>query len=148
MTEPQATFSTCFGAPFLPRHPSVYAEMLGELIAAHGATAGWSTPAGPAAPTASASACRSSATRALLHAALDGQPGAGAVGADPVFGLRMPQACPDVDPALLEPASDLGRQEAYDQAARDLAARFEANFEQFCHFVRDEVQAAGIRAAA
>ena len=54
--EPEATFSTCFGAPFLPRHPTVYAKLLGEKIARHGADAGWSTPAGRAAPSASAHA--------------------------------------------------------------------------------------------
>jgi phosphoenolpyruvate carboxykinase (ATP) len=59
VTEPEATFSTCFGAPFMPRHPSVYGNLLKERIAKGGVDAGWSTPAGPAASTASASACRS-----------------------------------------------------------------------------------------
>ena len=56
VTEPQTEFSTCFGAPFLPLPPMTYADMLGEQIAQHGATSGWSIPAGPAAPTAPASA--------------------------------------------------------------------------------------------
>ena len=59
VTEPEATFSTCFGAPFMPRHPSEYGNLLRSLIAGHGRAAGWSTPAGPAAPMASAGACRS-----------------------------------------------------------------------------------------
>jgi phosphoenolpyruvate carboxykinase (ATP) len=59
VTEPQPTFSTCFGAPFMPRRPEVYGNLLREKIAEHGAPAGWSTPAGPAAPTARAGGCRS-----------------------------------------------------------------------------------------
>jgi phosphoenolpyruvate carboxykinase (ATP) len=68
VTEPEPTFSTCFGAPFMPRRPEVYGNLLRDLIAKHGAIAGWSTPAGPAAPMAG-SACRSR-RRGLLTAAL------------------------------------------------------------------------------
>ena len=70
--EPQPEFSTCFGAPFLPLNPSVYGNMLRELIAEHKSIAGWSTPAGPAANTAPARRMPIKVTRALLTAALNG----------------------------------------------------------------------------
>ena len=148
VTEPQATFSTCFGAPFMPRHPSVYAEMLGELMQRHQAkcwllNTGWT---GGAYGTGQRMPIK--ATRALLNAALDGSLEHSPLVVHPVFGLRMPQACPGVDPLLLNPRATWADKGAYDQAARQLAARFEANFARFMPFVGDEVQAAGIRAAA
>ncbi len=148
VTEPQATFSTCFGAPFMPRHPSVYSGMLGELIQRHHArcwllNTGWT---GGAYGTGQRMPIK--ATRALLHAALDGGLEKAPMAVHPVFGLRMPQACAGVDSALLNPRATWADKAAYDAAARDLAARFEDNFERFRPFVRDEVQAAAIRAAA
>ncbi len=148
VTEPQAVFSTCFGAPFLPRHPSVYAEMLGELMLRHQAkcwllNTGWTGGAygiGKRMPI--------KATRALLNAALAGNLVKAPMAVHPVFGLHMPQACPGVDPQLLNPRSTWADKSAYDQAAHQLAARFEANFARFKPFVGDAVQAAGIRAAA
>jgi phosphoenolpyruvate carboxykinase (ATP) len=148
VTEPQATFSACFGAPFMPRHPTVYAGLLGRLIERHGVrcwllNTGWTGGAygtGRRMPIG--------ATRALLHAALDGRLEQAPTSTDPVFGIAVPQVCPDVDPRLLDPRGTWADQVAYDAAARELASRFERNFEQFRPFVRDEVQAAGIRAAA
>jgi phosphoenolpyruvate carboxykinase (ATP) len=148
VSEPQATFSTCFGAPFMPRHPSVYAGMLGELMHKHRArcwliNTGWT---GGAYGTGRRMPIR--ATRALLHAALDGSLEKAPMGQDPVFGLAVPQACPEVDPALLNPRSTWADKAAYDSMAREVAGRFEQNFRKFAPFVGDEVQAAGIRAAA
>lgn len=148
VTEPQATFSTCFGAPFMPRHPSVYATMLGELMHRHRVrcwllNTGWS---GGAYGTGQRMPIR--ATRALLRAALSGRLEQAPMSVDPVFGLRVPQVCPEVDPGLLNPRATWQDKAAYDRAARDLAQRFERNFARFAPFVGDEVQAAGIRAAA
>jgi phosphoenolpyruvate carboxykinase (ATP) len=148
VTEPQATFSTCFGAPFMARHPSVYAGLLGEMMQTHRArcwllNTGWT---GGGYGTGRRMPIR--ATRALLHAALDGSLEKVPMNVHPVFGLRMPQACPEVDPTLLNPRATWEDKAAYDQAARELAARFEKNFAKFAPFVGDEVQAAGIRAAA
>ncbi|WP_418161269.1 phosphoenolpyruvate carboxykinase [Benzoatithermus flavus] len=148
VTEPQATFSTCFGAPFMPRHPSVYAGMLGELMHKHRAkcwliNTGWT---GGAYGTGRRMPIK--ATRALLHAALDGSLEKAPLSVDPVFGLRVPQACPEVDPTLLNPRSTWADKAGYDRMAREVAARFEQNFAKFAPFVGDEVQAAGIRAAA
>jgi phosphoenolpyruvate carboxykinase (ATP) len=148
VSEPQATFSTCFGAPFMPRHPSVYAEMLGRLIQRHGArcwllNTGWT---GGAYGTGSRMPIK--ATRALLRAALDGRLDGVPLSVHPVFGLRVPEACAEVDPELLDPRSTWADARAYDEAARGLAGRFEANFARFAPFVGSAVQAAGIRAAA
>ena len=149
VSEPQATFSTCFGAPFMPRHPNVYATLLGELMHRHGArcwllntgwTGGGHGTGGRRMPIR--------ATRALLRAALNGGLAAAPSAVDPVFGLRVPQACPEVDDGLLNPRATWPDGAGYDRAARELAARFERNFARFAPFVGAEVQAAAIRAAA
>lgn len=148
VTEPQATFSTCFGAPFMPRQPSVYAKLLGELIARHRPrcwliNTGWT---GGAHGVGRRMPLRE--TRALLHAALDGRLAEGEMRLHQQFGLRMPAACPEVDPALLDPRGTWADKRGYDRAAREVAGRFEANFAKFAPFVGREVQAAGIHAAA
>jgi phosphoenolpyruvate carboxykinase (ATP) len=148
VSEPQATFSTCFGAPFMPRHPSVYAEMLGGLIERHETrcwllNTGWTGGAygtGRRMPIG--------ATRALLRAALDGRLDDVPVTVHPVFGLRVPRACAGVDEGLLDPRSTWADGGAYDAAVRRLAGQFEENFARFVPFVASGVQAAGIRAAA
>ena len=122
--------------------------MLGELIQRHHArcwllNTGWT---GGAYGTGQRMPIK--ATRALLHAALGGDLEKAPMTVHPVFGLRMPQACAGVDSTLLNPRATWADKAAYDTAARDLAARFEDNFERFRPFVRDEVQAAAIRAAA
>ena len=110
VTEPEATFSTCFGAAFMPRHPSVYGNLLKERIAKGGAIAGWSTPAGPAANMAPASACRS------RRRARCSTPRSTAASTnvefrkDPNFGFEVPVAVPGVDTRDPRPALDLGRQ--------------------------------------
>ncbi len=148
ISEPQATFSTCFGAPFMPRHPSVYAKMLGSLIERHGArcwllNTGWT---GGAAGTGHRMPI--AATRALLRAALDGGLDDVPTHVHPIFGLRVPTACADVDRRLLDPRSTWTDGADYDEAARKLARQFEENFARFAPFVGSAVQAAGIRAAA
>lgn len=148
VTEPQATFSTCFGAPFMPRHPTTYAEMLGKLMLKHRVrcwllNTGWT---GGAYGVGRRMPIR--ATRGLLDAALAGRLEQAPMSVHPVFGLRVPQACPGVEEGLLNPRSTWPDKAAYDSAARELAGRFEANFAKFATLVGHEVQAAGIRAAA
>ena len=146
-SEPQATFSTCFGAPFMPRHPSVYARMLGERIARHKAdcwlvNTGWTGGAfgiGQRMPIAH--------TRALLSAALDGALAKAPMTVDPNFGLLVPKSCPGVPDEVLIPRDTWADGEAYDAAARELNARFQDNFAQYEAFVQPEVRAAGMRAA-
>ncbi|MGD9511581.1 MAG: phosphoenolpyruvate carboxykinase [Geminicoccaceae bacterium] len=145
VSEPQATFSTCFGAPFMPRHPSVYAEMLGDLIRRHGArcwllNTGW-TGGGYGVGTR----MPIRATRTLLDAALEGRFEGTPMAVHPVFGLRMPSACPDVEPGLLDPRSTWSDASAYDEVARGLAGRFEDNFARFEAYVDASVKAAGIQ---
>jgi phosphoenolpyruvate carboxykinase (ATP) len=146
--EPQATFSTCFGAPFMPRHPAVYAKMLGERIARHGAkcwlvNTGWSGGA-----YGTGERMKIAHTRAMVRAALDGSLAKIAAKPDPLFGLHIPEACPNVPGNVLNPKNTWKDKHAYDQMARELTKRFESNFIQFESYVDDKVKAAAIRAAA
>ena len=146
--EPEATFSACFGAPFMPRHPTVYAKLLGERIARHGAdcwlvNTGWSGGA-----YGVGERMKIAHTRAMLSAALDGRLAGAETRPNPVFGMAVPQSCPDVPAEVLNPKTTWADPAAYDQMAREVAKRFETNFEQFETLVEDKVTAAGIRAAA
>ncbi|MGQ0675076.1 MAG: phosphoenolpyruvate carboxykinase (ATP), partial [Rhodospirillales bacterium] len=146
--EPQATFSTCFGAPFMPRHPAVYAKMLGERIQRHAAACwlvntGWSGGG-----YGVGRRFRIQHTRAMVRAALDGKLALVGVSKDPNFGLFVPEACPDVPKDVLNPRSTWADKRAYDQAAANVARRFETNFKQFESQVDDKVKSAAIRAAA
>ena len=148
LKEPTATFSTCFGAPFMPRHPTVYAKLLGEKMAAQGATCwlvntGWSGGA-----YGTGERMKIAYTRAMINAALDGRLAEAELVADPHFGVLVPQSCPDVPSEVLNPRNTWSDGAAYDAQARDLVARFENNFKQFEDQVTDGVNAAAIRAAA
>jgi phosphoenolpyruvate carboxykinase (ATP) len=148
VTEPQATFSTCFGAPFMPRHPAVYAKLLGEKIAKHGSNCwlvntGWS---GGAYGTGKRMSIAH--TRALVRAALDGTLAAAPMHRDPHFGLLVPEGCPDVPSEVLMPRNTWTDKRAYDETAAEVARRFEANFQQFADEVDSSVRDAGIRTAA
>jgi phosphoenolpyruvate carboxykinase (ATP) len=143
---PEATFSTCFGAPFMPRHPSVYAEMLGARIKEHGAqcwlvNTGWSGGTygvGKRMPIAH--------TRALLRAALDGRLAGAPLRREPNFGLLVPESCPEIPSEILDPRGTWSDKGAYDDTARELTRRFEANFKEFEPFVGDEVKEVAVRA--
>ncbi len=146
--EPQAAFSPCFGAPFMPRPPAVYGKLLEKLINQHGATCwlvntGWT---GGAYGTGKRMAIAH--TRALLHAALDGTLQNAEFHADPFFNLMIPRAVPGIPDNVLDPRQSWADPGAYDRQARDLVARFETNFESFAAAVGDDVRAAAIRAAA
>ncbi len=148
VTEPEATFSTCFGAPFMPRHPSVYAKMLGDRIRKTGAkcwlvNTGWSGGA-----YGTGSRMKIEHTRAMVRAALDGRLAEVAAAPDPNFGVLVPQNCPDVPEGVLQPRTTWSDKTAYDSTARDLCGRFENNFKQFESYVEDDVRKAGIFAAA
>ncbi len=148
VTEPQATFSTCFGAPFMPRHPTVYAKMLGEKMARQHVkcwlvNTGWS---GGGFGVGERMSIRH--TRAMVRAALDGTLAAVASSTDPHFGMQVPSACPDVPGEVLNPKNTWKDKKAYDSAARDVAQRFEKNFQQFESHVDDKVNKSAIRAAA
>ncbi|MFQ5773750.1 MAG: phosphoenolpyruvate carboxykinase [Kiloniellaceae bacterium] len=146
--EPKATFSTCFGAPFMPRHPSVYAELLGEKMERTGANC-WLVNTGWTGGAYGVGArMKIDHTRTLVRAALDGRLGGVPMATHPTFGLAIPESCPDVPAEVLNPRNTWADKGAYDQTARELSARFEANFKQFEPYVGEDVKAAGIYAAA
>ena len=129
--EPVATFSACFGAPFLVLHPTVYADMLRERMERHGAACwlvntGWSGGA-----YGVGHRIKLAHTRAILRAALDGSLDGTPMQTDPIFDLAAPIVCPDVPPTILQPRSAWASSAAYDARARELAALFRKNFEQF-----------------
>lgn len=145
--EPQAAFSACFGAPFMPRHPTVYAKLLGEKIEKTGATCwlvntGWSGGG-----YGVGQRMKIKYTRAMLNAALDGTLDNVEFKADPNFGLLIPTSCPGVPDDVLQPNTTWQDQAAYDAAAQDVAQRFEKNFKQFEEHVGEQVMATAIRAA-
>jgi phosphoenolpyruvate carboxykinase (ATP) len=145
LAEPQATFSTCFGAPFMPRHPSVYAKMLGDLMRRHDVTCwlvntGWTGGA-----YGVGERMKLGYTRAMVQAALDGKLSEVAVQPHPDFGLLMPEACPDVPCSVLSPRHAWSDSVAYDQMARNVAGRFAKNFTQFEAYVSDEVKSVSIQ---
>jgi phosphoenolpyruvate carboxykinase (ATP) len=148
VTEPEPTFSACFGSPFLPQRPAVYAQMLGAKLAKHEpnvwlVNTGWT--GGPSAPAGAGHRMPIQATRALLHAALSGKLDGVEYRVDDVFGFEVPVSVPGVDPSLLDPRSTWGDPAAYDRQARDLAAMFRKNFEKFPD-AGDEVVSAGPKA--
>jgi phosphoenolpyruvate carboxykinase (ATP) len=144
--EPQATFSACFGAPFLPRKPSVYAKMLGELMRRHRTecwlvNTGWS-----GGPYGTGERMSLPHTRAMLQAALDGTLSGAPTREHPQFGLAMPTSCPGVPDEVLDPKATWADGAAYDAAARAVAERFATNFRKFEAQVGDDVKAVAIRA--
>ena len=144
VTEPQPTFSTCFGAPFMPRRPEVYGNLLREKIAHHGATCwlvntGWT---GGAYGIGSRMPIR--ATRALLTAALDGSLAEAEFRKDANFGFDVPVAVPGVAEVLLDPRRTWDDQEAFDKQAAKLVQMFADNFEQYIPYIDDDVKAVAI----
>ncbi|HEV8612355.1 MAG TPA: phosphoenolpyruvate carboxykinase (ATP), partial [Gemmatimonadales bacterium] len=143
VTEPSATFSACFGAPFLPLHPGVYAKMLGERIAKHGArvwlvNTGWTGGA-----YGTGSRVKLSYTRAMVDAALSGKLAGASYGKDAVFGLEVPKAMPGVPSELLDPRGTWPDASAYDAQAAKLAEMFRKNFAAYAAVVPDTVAQAG-----
>ena len=149
VTEPEATFSTCFGAAFMPRHPSVYGNLLKERIAKGGAqcwlvNTGWS---GGKATMPGIKRMPIKATRALLNAALDGSLNNVEFKKDPNFGFEVPVAVPGVDTKLLDPRAAWADTAEYDKTAAELVRLFADNFAQFEAYVDDKVKAAALVAA-
>ncbi len=143
VTEPGATFSTCFGAPFLPLHPTVYATMLGERLARHGAgvwlvNTGWT-----GGPYGEGHRMKLGHTRKMVSAALGGELDRTATVPDPIFGLAVPTHVPGVPDGILLPRSTWKDAAAYDAKARKVATMFSENFKQFEAQAAPEVRAAG-----
>jgi phosphoenolpyruvate carboxykinase (ATP) len=145
VTEPKATFSTCFGAPFLPLHPNVYARMLGERIAKHGprvwlVNTGWT-----GGPYGIGSRMKIAYTRAMIAAALSGALERVEYRLHPIFNVELPVVCPGVPAHVLDPRGTWPDPVRYDEQARKLAAMFVDNFRAFEGDVPASVKAAGPR---
>jgi phosphoenolpyruvate carboxykinase (ATP) len=129
--EPQPTFSACFGAPFLPQHPVVYARLLAKRLDEHGAKVWLVNTGWTGGPFGEGSRMPIKATRALLRAALSAELDDVDYRTDELFGFEVPVEVPEVDSSLLDPRSTWADGEAYDAKARELADMFKSNFTQF-----------------
>jgi len=145
VTEPKATFSTCFGAPFLPLNPNVYAKMLGEKIAKHQAKVWLVNTGWTGGPYGTGSRMKIAHTRAMITAALNGQLDNASYTTHPVFNLDVPTAVPGVPDGVLDPRSTWPDAAKYDEQARKLAQMFADNFKTFEGDVDAKVKAAGPR---
>jgi phosphoenolpyruvate carboxykinase (ATP) len=145
VTEPDATFSTCFGAPFMPRHPSVYGNLLKERIARGGVDCWLVNTGWTGGKYGTGHRMPIKATRALLNAALDGSLKAAEFRTDPNFGFQVPVAVPGVDPGILDPRETWADKAAYDETAARLVDQFVANFAQFADQVDEGVRQAAPR---
>jgi len=142
VTEPKATFSACFGAPFLPLHPGKYAEMLGERMKKHNVNiwlvnTGWS-----GGPYGVGQRMKLAYTRAMISAALEGKLDHVEYVAHRHFGFMMPKECPNVPSELLSPRLAWSNEDEYDNKAKELAAMFIKNFEKYASGVSAEILAA------
>lgn len=147
VTEPEATFSTCFGAPFMPRHPSVYGNLLKERIA-RGNVDCWLVNTGwTGGKYGTGSRMPIKATRALLNAALDGSLKDAVFRTDPNFGFQVPTAVRGVDGSILDPRGTWADKADYDRTAQRLVRQFIDNFAQFEGHVDQGVREAAPRAA-
>jgi len=141
--EPQATFSACFGDPFMPLHPTVYAKMLGERMAKHGTScwlvnSGWS-----GGPYGEGHRMKIGITRALLAAAFSGALDGASFKPDPMFNVLIPDSCPGVPQEVLIPKNTWRDKSAYDRKAQELASRFQSNFAPYAEYAGPEIRAAG-----
>lgn len=131
VTEPQATFSACFGSPFLPLAPSTYAEMLGEKIDQFGSNVFLVNTGWTGGSYGEGHRIKLSYTRAMIHAALEGELNSVETVTDAFFGLEMPMHVPGVPDDVLIPKKTWNNPDAYDQAAKALAMKFHNNFRKF-----------------
>lgn len=141
VTEPQTTFSACFGAPFMPLHPTKYAEMLSEKMKAAGVNVwlvntGWSGGA-----YGVGSRMKLKYTRAMITEALEGRLDKAGFIKHPVFGLEMPTTCENVPDEVLNPKQTWEDKAAYDAKANELAQKFNDNFKAFEEYANDEIMA-------
>ncbi len=142
VTEPQATFSACFGKAFLPLHPGKYAKMLGEKLEESGARVWLVNTGWTGGPYGVGNRMKLGYTRAMISAALDGRLDNVEFDTLPVFGLQMPTSCPDVPAEILNPRNTWSDKSAYDAKAGHLAELFVKNFTSFADGVTEDILAA------
>ena len=141
--EPKATFSACFGAPFMPLHPSVYADLLGKKIADHGVSVWLVNTGWTGGPYGVGERFKIAHSRAVIRAAISGALDKVEYSTDLVFGIAVPVECPGVPVELLTPRNTWADKEAYDAKATELAGLFKENFSEFSDRAGPGVEAAG-----
>ena len=145
ITEPVATFSACFGAPFMPRPPVEYAELLGSRLRQHDVNVWLVNTGWTGGPYGTGSRIKLRYTRAMINAALAGQLDEVEYAEHPMFRVAMPLSCPDVPADLLDPVRTWADPAAYEQQAKSLADMFADNFRRFGDTVSDDIRSAGPR---
>ncbi len=145
VTEPQPNFSTCFGAPFMPLRPGIYAELLGDKIQKHGAKVWLVNTGWTGGPYGVGSRMKLAYTRRMITAALNGELDDVPMVEEPFFGLSIPQAIQGVPSEVLNPRNTWSDKDAYDAQAQRLVGMFKENFKQFEENVSNEIKAAGPR---
>jgi len=146
VTEPTATFSACFGAPFMALHPTVYADLLGKLIDKHEARCWLVNTGWTGGPYGTGERMKIKYTRAMIRAALSGALDDVGYTPDPIFRINVPTSCPDVPAEVLQPRGTWADTEAYEEKARHLASLFAENFTDYASHTTDEVKAAAPQA--
>jgi phosphoenolpyruvate carboxykinase (ATP) len=144
VTEPQATFSTCFGAPFMVHHPTVYAKLLGDRIAQHEVTCWLVNTGWTGGPYGVGHRMKIAYTRAMVNAAIEGRLNDVAYAKEPFFGLEIPQIVPDVPSEVLDPRLAWSDKAAYDVQAKKLAQLFQENFVRFESHATPDILAVAI----
>ncbi len=139
--EPLPSFSACFGAPFMPLHPTKYAEMLSEKMQKAGVNVWLVNTGWTGGPYGTGSRMKLKYTRAMIDAALDGKLDNVPFRTHPIFGLNIPQECPNVPSEVLNPKDTWANKEAYDKKAEQLARSFNDNFEKFAEYANEEIMA-------
>lgn len=145
ITEPQATFSACFGAPFMPLHPTVYAELLANKIMESGAAVWLVNTGWTGGPYGVGSRMKLKHTRRMINAALKGELDDVDFVEEPYFGLMLPVSVPDVPPEILNPRNTWADKEAYDEKATALAGMFKKNFDAYRDYATEEILSGGPR---
>jgi len=146
VTEPSATFSACFGAPFMVLNPAVYARLFGEKIETHKVNCWLVNTGWTGGPYGIGNRIPIRDTRAMVRAALDGMLAKIETKKDEIFGLHIPVSCPNVAPEVLMPENTWQDKAAYREKAKALAANFQKNFKQFENDVPEEVKKIAIQA--
>jgi phosphoenolpyruvate carboxykinase (ATP) len=146
VTEPKPTFSACFGAPFLPLHPGTYAHMLGDKMQEHKVNVWMINTGWTGGPYGVGHRMKLKYTRAMITAALEGKLNNVSFVEHPVFGVAIPQECPDVPAEVLNPRNTWEDKAAYDEKAKYLAGLFIKNFEKYVNGVSEEIRSAAPKA--
>jgi phosphoenolpyruvate carboxykinase (ATP) len=145
LTEPQATFSTCFGAPFLAHRPTVYANLLRERLKSHGSRVYLVNTGWIGGPAGESDRVPIKFTRSMIDAALSKELREVSTTTDPVFGFEVPDECPGVPSDVLKPRDAWEDKDAYDRQAQKLARMFRENFEKFAHLTDEDLEQYGPR---